>query len=235
MENAQLRAVIERHGPPNWEGQVPFEHIRRALEAADLPRLTPMVVLATRLGISDQLAEKAEALGVSSKGLLSRFVSASTTMIRQVAGGWFDRSDSRCFTAYWPFLNSDPGRAATLAITAAVSVLRVYIGQLLAPGERGVVIPEGRGLSFGLDLGDVEFALEAKDLTVVGERVRSATALTLAAEPGEIVCSSAVAEKLPPPPLELPGVIRAARTSRVVPHARARKKQEVLIVSIDSS
>jgi class 3 adenylate cyclase len=136
--------------------------------------------------------------------IMDKFVTAVRRGIRK-SGGWFDKFTGDGFLAYWIVQSGSEDAYHEQFVEAAGNLTHTahtlvdFFHRLVLEDFRrnSRNLPEGVGLSMGLDAGPGYLVQIAGELTVVGPPVVGAVRMATAAElPGEIIANVFLGERL---------------------------------------
>jgi class 3 adenylate cyclase len=199
-ERARHAALLESHAPPDWG-----ERFREAelLDAIIDGEPIQMFVMAADIRESTLLMKEAVKFERFAF-VMDKFVTAVRRGIRR-SGGWFDKFTGDGFLAYW-IVQSGPDdqyhehfvQAAGNIVHSAHTLVDFFHRLVLADfRSNSRNLPEGVGLSMGLDAGPGYVVQIAGELTVVGSPVVGAVRMVTAAEqPREIIANVFLGERL---------------------------------------
>lgn len=199
-ERARIAGLVGTHGPPDWEQRfrrdelldhiVDGEPIQMFVMAADIRGSTNLMKEAIRF---QRFAF-----------VMDKFVTSVRRGIQRT-GGWFDKFTGDGFLAYWVTQSGPEDEYHEQFVQAAGDMVHTA-RELIDLFHRRVLedfrsnsrnLPEGVGLSIGLDAGPGYLVEIAGDLTVVGPPVVGSVRMVTAAEiPREIIANVFLGERL---------------------------------------
>lgn len=199
-ERARIARLLRAHAPPDWEDRfrkgdlldtiIGGEPLQMFVMAADIRNSTLLMKEAVRF---ERFAF-----------IMDKFVTAVRRGIRG-SGGWFDKFTGDGFLAYW-IVQSGPEdeyhehfvQAAGNMTHTAHTLVDFFHRLVLEDFRRNSRnLPEGVGLSMGLDAGPGYLVQIAGELTVVGPPVVGSVRMSTAAElPREIIANVFLGERL---------------------------------------
>jgi class 3 adenylate cyclase len=199
-ERARIADLLESHAPPDWEERfrknelldaiIDHEPIQMFVMAADIRSSTILMKEAVRF---ERFAF-----------IMDKFVTAVRRGIRR-SGGWFDKFTGDGFLAYW-IVQSGPDddyhehfvQAAGNIVHTAHTLVDFFHRLVLEDFRNNSRnLPQGVGLSMGLDAGPGYLVQIAGELTVVGSPVVGAVRMVTAAEqPREIIANVFLGERI---------------------------------------
>jgi class 3 adenylate cyclase len=199
-ERARNARLLKVHAPPDWE-----ERFRRdeLLDAIIDGEPIQMFVMAADIRNSTILMKEAvrfERFAFT----MDKFVTAVRRGIRG-PGGWFDKFTGDGFLAYWIVQSGSDDEYHEHFVQAAGNIVHSahtlvdFFHRLVLEDFRSNSrnLPEGVGLSMGLDAGPGYLVQIAGELTVVGPPVVGAVRMVTAAEvPREIIANVFLGERL---------------------------------------
>lgn len=199
-EHERVEALLESHAPPDWRERFRREEL---LDAIIDGEPIQMFVMAADIRSSTILMKEAVRFERFAF-IMDKFVTAVRRGIRR-SGGWFDKFTGDGFLAYW-IVQSGPDDAyhehfvqAAGNISHTAHSLVDFFHRLVMEDFRSNSrnLPDGVGLSMGLDAGPGYLVQIGGELTVVGSPVVGAVRMVTAAEaPGEIVANVFLGERL---------------------------------------
>ncbi len=199
-ERARIARLLKTHAPPDWQ-----ERFRRdeLLDAIIDGEPIQMFVMAADIRSSTILMKEAVRFERFAF-IMDKFVTAVRRGIRG-PGGWFDKFTGDGFLAYW-IVQSGPDdeyhehfvQAAGNIVHSAHTLVDFFHRLVLEDfRSNSRNLPEGVGLSMGLDAGPGYLVQIAGELTVVGPPVVGAVRMVTAAEaPREIIANVFLGERL---------------------------------------
>jgi class 3 adenylate cyclase len=199
-ERARHARLLKPHAPPDWE-----ERFRRddLLDAIIDGEPIQMFVMAADIRESTLLMKEAVKFERFAF-VMDKFVTAVRRGLRR-SGGWFDKFTGDGFLAYWIAQAAPEDEyheqfvQATGNIVHTAHTLVDFFHRLVLEDFRSNSrnLPQGVGLSMGLDAGPGYLVQIAGELTVVGSPVVGAVRMVTAAEqPREIVANVFLGERL---------------------------------------
>jgi class 3 adenylate cyclase len=200
QERARIVRLLEPHAPPDWEGRFRTEEL---LDAVNDGEAIQMFVMAADIRNSTLLMKEAVKFERFAF-IMDKFVTAVRRGITK-SGGWFDKFTGDGFLAYWVVQSGSEDAyhehfvEAAGNITHTAHTLVDFFHRLVLEDFRrnSRNLPEGVGLSMGLDAGPGYLVQIAGELTVVGPPVVGAVRMATAAElPGEIIANVFLGERL---------------------------------------
>ena len=196
MKLAQIKAVVERHAPPGWEEVLPFDQVLKRLSRPKYAPSLPMVVLCADISGSTRLLMEAKRVNILANNLRDLFDTILGAVIRPY-GGWFDKFMGDGLLAYWPCPDGQFEEATELALKSSLGIGAYFTTNLpkLVAGKSQEEMPPP-DLYFGVAAGDVQLLMVAKDLTIFGMPVVTATRFAGLALPGETLCGETVAKTI---------------------------------------
>lgn len=196
----RVAALLEAHAPPDWQERFDREALLDAILDGEPIQ---MFVMAADIRSSTILMKEAVRFERFAF-IMDKFVTAVRRGIRR-SGGWFDKFTGDGFLAYW-IVQSGPDDAyhehfvqAAGNISHTAHSLVDFFHRLVMEDFRSNSrnLPDGVGLSMGLDAGPGYLVQIGGELTVVGSPVVGAVRMVTAAEaPGEIVANVFLGERL---------------------------------------
>ncbi len=199
-ERARIARLLKSHAPPDWEERLRKEEL---LDAVIDGEPIQMFVMAADIRNSTMLMKEAIRFERFAF-IMDKFVTAVRRGIRG-PGGWFDKFTGDGFLAYW-IVQAGPEDVYDERFVQAAGNI-VHTAQTLVDFFHRLVLedfrsnsrnlPEGAGLSMGLDAGPGYLVQIGGELTVVGPPVVGAVRMvTAAAEPREIIANVFLGERL---------------------------------------
>ena len=199
-ERERITGLLKAHAPPGWE-----EHLRRdeLLDAIVGGEPIQMFVMAADIRNSTSLMKEAVRFERFAF-IMDKFVTAVRRGIRG-PGGWFDKFTGDGFLAYWIVQSGPEDEYDERFVQAAGNM--VHSAQTLVDFFHRLVLedfrsnsrnlPDGVGLSMGLDAGPGYLVQIGGELTVVGPPVVGAVRMvTAASAPREIIANVFLGERL---------------------------------------
>ncbi len=217
-----LDGYLEQHAPPAWVRE-PVGNRSHACENLDqlltTPATIPVLVLCADIRKSTIVMR--ESIDLLAYGdTLGAFIEAARDAVKR-SGGWFDKFTGDGFLAYWIPANAGrnaqsgvpgerPARSegfdsfeewmlTTVASAADVAAdLLNMFERVSLPAFRTNMqnLPDGIGLSIGIDGGAASLVEIAGDLTLVGQPVVGSVRMVSLAEPWETIANVFVGELL---------------------------------------
>lgn len=199
-ERARVAGLLEAHAPPDWEDWFQRDELLDAILDGE-----PIQMFVVAADIRSSTILMKEAIRFERFAFtMDRFVTAVRRGIRG-SGGWFDKFTGDGFLAYW-IVRSGPDdryheqfvQAAGNITHAARTLVDFFHGRVLEDfRSNSRNLPEGVGLSMGLDAGPGYLVEIGGELTVVGPPVVGAVRMVTAAErPREIIANVFLGERL---------------------------------------
>ena len=194
-----IKALLEQHAPPNWQERFAADELIDAILRAE-----PIQMFVMAADIRNSTSLMKEAIRIETFAfIMDKFVTAVRRGIRG-PGGWFDKFTGDGFLAYW--IAQAPGSEyderfveAAGNIVHSAHTLVDFFHRLVLEDFRSNSrnVPDGVGLSMGLDAGPGYLVQIGGELTVVGPPVVGAVRMVNAAtEPREIVANVFLGERL---------------------------------------
>jgi class 3 adenylate cyclase len=199
-ERTRIAALLAAHAPTDWEEQFRREEL---LDAIIDGEPIQMFVMAADIRASTLLMKEAVRFERFAF-IMDKFVTAVRRGIGR-SGGWFDKFTGDGFLAYWIVQSGSDDvyhehfvRAAGNITHTARTLVEFFERRVLEDfRSNSRNLPEGVGLSMGLDAGPGYLVEIAGELTVVGSPVVGAVRMVTAAEtPGEIIANVFLGERL---------------------------------------
>jgi class 3 adenylate cyclase len=192
--------LLKAHAPPDWE-----ERFRRddLLDAIIDGEPIQMFVMAADIRESTLLMKEAVKFERFAF-VMDKFVTAVRRGIQR-SGGWFDKFTGDGFLAYWIAQTTPEDEYHEHFVQAAGNIVHTahtlvdFFHRLVLEDFRSNSrnLPQGVGLSMGLDAGPGYLVQIAGELTVVGPPVVGAVRMVTAAElPREIIANVFLGERL---------------------------------------
>jgi class 3 adenylate cyclase len=198
-ERARIRALLEQHAPPNWQERFAADELCDAILRAE-----PIQMFVMAADIRNSTSLMKEAIRIETFAfIMDKFVTAVRRGIRG-PGGWFDKFTGDGFLAYW-IVQSPENEYDERFVEAAGNMVHSahtlvdFFHRLVLEDFRSNSrnIPDGVGLSMGLDAGPGYLVQIGGELTVVGPPVVGAVRMvTAATEPREIIANVFLGERL---------------------------------------
>ena len=189
----ELRNLVVRHAPDDWEATVDVGQLYKAIDAGVAIQ---MVVLAADIRSSTLLMKEAIDFQAFAKAITD-YVDFFHSIICHNTNGWFDKFTGDGFLAYWIVDKHSAAECLKHAVDAAFEVCDVFRNateQELRANSRNV--PARMGISVGIDAGLASLVRIAGELTVVGSPVVGAVRMVSKASPYEIIANSYAGMKL---------------------------------------
>jgi class 3 adenylate cyclase len=198
-ERERIRALLEQHAPPDWHERSDPDALIDAIVRAE-----PIQMFVMAADIRNSTSLMKEAIRIETFAfIMDKFVTAVRRGIRG-PGGWFDKFTGDGFLAYW-IVRSPDRRYDERFVEAAGNMVHSahtlvdFFHRLVLEDFRGNSrnVPDGVGLSMGLDAGPGYLVQIGGELTVVGPPVVGAVRMvTAATEPREIIANVFLGERL---------------------------------------
>lgn len=199
-EHDRVAALLESHAPPDWEERFRREELLDAILDGE-----PIQMFVMSADIRSSTVLMKEAVRFERFAfIMDKFVTAVRRGIRRT-GGWFDKFTGDGFLAYW-IVQSGPDDAYHEHFVQAAGNLSHTAHSLVEFFHRLVMedfrsnsrnLPDGVGLSMGLDAGPGFLVQIGGELTIVGPPVVGAVRMvTAAVAPGEIIANVFLGERL---------------------------------------
>jgi class 3 adenylate cyclase len=198
-ERARIQALLEQHAPPNWQERFAVDDLCDAILRAE-----PIQMFVMAADIRNSTSLMKEAIRIETFAfIMDKFVTAVRRGIR-APGGWFDKFTGDGFLAYW-IVQSPESEYDERFVEAAGNMVHSahtlvdFFHRLVLEDFRSNSrnIPDGVGLSMGLDAGPGYLVQIGGELTVVGPPVVGAVRMvTAATEPREIIANVFLGERL---------------------------------------
>ena len=196
----RIAAQLAAHAPADWEERFRKEELLDSVIAGEP---IEMFVMAADIRESTMLMKESVKLDQFAF-VMDKFVSSVRQGITKF-GGWFDKFTGDGFLAYW-IVQSGPDdeyhehfvQAAGDVVHTARTLVDFFHRLVLEDFRRNSRnLPDGVGLSMGLDAGPGYLVQIAGELTVVGSPVVGAVRMVTAAElPQEIIANVFLGERL---------------------------------------
>jgi len=189
----KIDTFIRLHGPNVAAERECFEQV---LDIFARKAPWEMVVLSTDIRKSTRMMGEAIDFIVFGE-LLTEYVSTSAELIRD-NGGFFDKFTGDGYIAYWMTTPSCTFDKMFDEIVPFIVASKKYFREDLMPKIRrnSFNVPDGAGLSFGLDCGPVYFTNVGKDISILGKPVVGAVRMVQAASPYEVVINRGYGDRL---------------------------------------
>ena len=199
-ERARITDLLKAHAPPDWQERFRTDEL---LDAIIDGEPLQMFVMAADIRGSTMLMKEAirfERFAFT----MDKFVTAVRRGIG-APGGWFDKFTGDGFLAYWIVQSGPENPYHEHFVEAAGNIVHTahtlidFFHRLVLEDFRSNSrnLPEGVGLSMGLDAGPGYLVQIAGELTVVGPPVVGAVRMvTAAALPQEIIANVFLGERL---------------------------------------
>jgi class 3 adenylate cyclase len=198
-QRARIAGLLHGHAPTDWQERFPRDAL---LDAVIDTTPLQMFVMAADIRESTTLMKEAVRFERFAR-TMDKFVSAVRSGIG-APGGWFDKFTGDGFLAYW-IVRSPDRRYDERFVEAAGNMVHSahtlvdFFHRLVLEDFRGNSrnVPDGVGLSMGLDAGPGYLVQIGGELTVVGPPVVGAVRMvTAATEPREIIANVFLGERL---------------------------------------
>jgi class 3 adenylate cyclase len=199
-ERARITEMLRAHAPPDWQERFRTDELLDAIVDGEPLQ---MFVMAADIRGSTMLMKEAirfERFAFT----MDKFVTAVRRGIGG-PGGWFDKFTGDGFLAYWIVQSGPENPYHEQFVEAAGNIVHTahtlidFFHRLVLEDFRSNSrnLPEGVGLSMGLDAGPGYLVQIAGELTVVGPPVVGAVRMvTAAALPQEIIANVFLGERL---------------------------------------
>ena len=200
VERERIAKLLEDHAPPGWEERFGRDDLIDAIAAGE-----PIQMFVMAADIRNSTSLMKEAIRFERFAfIMDKFVTAVRRGIRG-PGGWFDKFTGDGFLAYW-IVRSGPDDVydrhfveAAGNIVHSAHTLVDFFHRLVLEDFRSNSrnLPDGVGLSIGLDAGPGYLVQIGGELTVVGPPVVGAVRMvTAATSPREVVANVFLGERL---------------------------------------
>jgi class 3 adenylate cyclase len=238
-ERARIADLLKAHAPPDWEARFRTDEL---LDAIIDGEPLQMFVMAADIRGSTMLMKEAirfERFAFT----MDKFVTAVRRGIGG-PGGWFDKFTGDGFLAYWIVQSGPENPYHEHFVEAAGNIVHTahtlidFFHRLVLEDFRSNSknLPDGVGLSMGLDAGPGYLVQIAGELTVVGPPVVGAVRMvTAAALPQEIIANVFLGERIR---AEQDGVyegLGVSATREYRPTKEYPQGQEVYALTFDGS
>jgi class 3 adenylate cyclase len=199
-ERARISRLLKAHAPDDWEKLFRTEELFDAIIDGEPIQ---MFVMAADIRSSTILMKEAVRFERFAF-IMDKFVTAVRRGIRR-SGGWFDKFTGDGFLAYWIVQSGSDDEYHEHFVKAAGDIVHSshtlvdFFHRLVLEDFRSNSrnLPEGVGLSMGLDAGPGYLVQIGGELTVVGSPVVGAVRMVTAAEiPREIIANVFLGERL---------------------------------------
>jgi class 3 adenylate cyclase len=199
-ERARIAELLKTHAPPDWEERFRANELLNAIIDGESLQ---MFVMAADIRNSTTLMKEAIRFERFAF-IMDKFVTAVRRGIG-APGGWFDKFTGDGFLAYWIVQTGPEDEYHEHFVQAAGNMVHSahtlidFFHRLVMEDFRSNSrnLPEGVGLSIGLDAGPGYLVQIGGELTVVGPPVVGAVRMvTAAARPREIIANVFIGERL---------------------------------------
>jgi class 3 adenylate cyclase len=199
-ERERIVGLLEQHAPPDWQSRFEADALVDAILAGEPVQ---MFVMAADIRNSTSLMKEAIRFERFAF-IMDKFVTAVRRGIRG-PGGWFDKFTGDGFLAYW-IVQSGPDdvyderfiQAAGNMVHSARTCIDFFHRLVLEDfRSNSRNLPDGVGLSMGLDAGPGYLVQIGGELTIVGPPVVGAVRMvTAASQPREILANVFLGERV---------------------------------------